>query len=132
MKSVTTQTQVACYKQGSCVNYGTLQANLHSNIYIYTQYKHSFSFSHTALFFSLWHNVTIIQLSVLVRLSDTGKVLQHVSNGELHSDSRPRVAAVYQALKVLVLPNELVLHDVPHDLVDRTKFTLNNLKTFEI
>lgn len=117
MKSVTTETQVACYKQGSSVSYDTaLQAKLHCNIYIYNISTHSLSLSHTALFFSLWHILTIIQLPVLVGLSNTGEVLQHVLNGELHSDSRPRVAAVYQALKVLVLPNELVLHGVPHDL----------------
>lgn len=65
----------------------------------------------------------MIQLPVLVGLSDTGEVLQHVLNGELHGDSRPRVAAVYQALKVLVLPNELILHGVPNNLMDRAKFT---------
>ncbi len=111
---------MAHYKQTCTVIY----------IYIYTHNISTHSLSLTQHF--SFHSGTILQLPVLVRLSDTGKVLQHVSNGELHSDSRPRVAAVYQALKVLVLPNELVLHDVPHDLVDRTKFTLNNLKTFEI
>lgn len=61
-------------------------------------------------------------------LSDTGEVLQHVLNGELHGNSRPGVAAVYQALKVLVLPNELVLHGVPHHLVKETWVKRNDIQ----
>lgn len=53
-----------------------------------------------------------------MRLSDAGEVLQHVLDGELHGDPRPRIASADQVLKVLVLTDELVLHGVPHHLVE--------------
>lgn len=53
-----------------------------------------------------------------MRLSDAGEVLQHVLDGELHGDSRSRVASADQIFKVLVLTDELVLHGVPHHLVE--------------
>lgn len=53
-----------------------------------------------------------------MRLSNAGEELQHVLDGELHGDSRSRVASAYQTFKVLVLPDELILHGVPHHLVE--------------
>lgn len=56
--------------------------------------------------------------SELVGMSNAGEVLQHVLDGELHSDSRSGVASADQVFKVLILTNELVLHRVPHHLVE--------------
>lgn len=53
-----------------------------------------------------------------MRLSDAGEVLQHVLDGKLHGDSRSGVASADQIFKVLVLTDELVLHGVPHHLVE--------------
>lgn len=53
-----------------------------------------------------------------MRLSDAGEILQHVLDGELHSNSRSRITSAYQPFKVLVLPDKLVLHGVPHHLVE--------------
>ena len=53
-----------------------------------------------------------------MRLGNAGEVLQHVPDGEVHGDARPRVAAANQTLEVLVLADELVLHRVPHHLGD--------------
>lgn len=53
-----------------------------------------------------------------MRLSDAGEVLQHVLDGKLHGDSRSGVASADQVLKVLVLTDKLVLHGVPHHLVE--------------
>lgn len=50
-------------------------------------------------------------------LRNAGEILQHVLDGKLHGDSRSRVAPANQVLKVLVLPDELVLHGVPHHLL---------------
>lgn len=55
-------------------------------------------------------------------LSDTGEVLQHVLNGKVHGNARARIAAVYQPFKVLILPDELILHGVPHHLVDSRNY----------
>lgn len=56
-----------------------------------------------------------------MRLSDAGEVLQHVLDGKLHGDSRSGVASADQILKVLVLTDELVLHGVPHHLVEQNR-----------
>lgn len=56
-----------------------------------------------------------------MRLSNAGEVLQHVLDGELHGDSRSRVASADQIFKVLVLTDELVLHGVPHNLVEEIR-----------
>lgn len=53
-----------------------------------------------------------------MRLSDAGEIFQHVLDGELHGDSRSRVTPADQTLKVLVLTDKLVLHGVPHHLVE--------------
>lgn len=54
-------------------------------------------------------------------LCNAGEVLQHVLDGELHGDSRSRVTPANQIFKVLVLTDELVLHGVPHHLMDKRK-----------
>lgn len=54
-------------------------------------------------------------------LCNAGEVLQHVLDGELHGDSRSRVTPADQVFKVLVLTDELVLHGVPHYLMDKRK-----------
>lgn len=54
-------------------------------------------------------------------LCNAGEVFQHVLDGELHGDSRSRVAPANQIFKVLVLTDELVLHGVPHHLIDKRK-----------
>lgn len=66
---------------------------------------------------------------VLVGLGDTGEILQHVLYGEVHGDAWAGIAAVYQPLKVLILPDELVLHWVPHHLVKWNLYrnTINDL-----
>lgn len=56
-----------------------------------------------------------------MRLSNAGKVLQHVLDGKVHGDSRSRVASADQIFKVLVLTDELVLHGVPHHLVEKNR-----------
>lgn len=53
-----------------------------------------------------------------MRLSNARKVLQHVLDGKLHGNPRSRIASAYQIFKVLVLTDELVLHGVPHHLVE--------------
>lgn len=55
----------------------------------------------------------------LVRMSNAGEILQHVLDGKLHGDSRSGVASADQVFKVLVLTDELVLHRVPHHLVEQ-------------
>lgn len=57
----------------------------------------------------------------LMGLCDAGEVLQHVLDGEVHGDSRSRVTPANQIFKVLVLPDELVLHGVPHHLMGKRK-----------
>lgn len=57
----------------------------------------------------------------LMGLCNAGEVLQHVLDGKLHGDSRSRVTPANQIFKVLVLTDELVLHGVPHHLMDKTK-----------
>lgn len=52
-------------------------------------------------------------------MSNAGEILQHVLDGELHGDSRSGVASADQVFKVLVLTDELVLHRVPHHLVEQ-------------
>ena len=59
----------------------------------------------------------------LVGLGDAGEVLQHVLNGEVHGYSRAGVAAANQPFKVLVLTDELILHGVPHHLVEKRHIT---------
>lgn len=54
-----------------------------------------------------------------MRLSNAGEILQHILDGKLHGDSRSRVASADQIFKVLVLTDELVLHGVPHHLVEQ-------------
>lgn len=53
-----------------------------------------------------------------MRVSDAGEILQHVLDGELHGDSRSGVASADQVFKVLVLTDKLILHRVPHHLVE--------------
>lgn len=54
-------------------------------------------------------------------MSDAGEILQHVLDGELHSDARSGVASADQVFKVLVLTDEFVLHRVPHHLVKQKR-----------
>lgn len=56
-----------------------------------------------------------------MRLSNAGEVFQHVPDGKLHGDSRSWVASADQVFKVLVLTDELILHGVPHHLVERNR-----------
>lgn len=56
-----------------------------------------------------------------MRLGNAGEVLQHVLNGKLHGDPRSRVASADQIFKVLVLADKLVLHGVPHHLVEQIR-----------
>ena len=60
-------------------------------------------------------------------LSNAGEVLQHVLYGKLHGDSRSRIASTNQIFKVLVLPDELILHGVPHHLVEKIRNRVRNV-----
>lgn len=62
----------------------------------------------------------------LVRLCNAGAIIQNVLNSEFHCDSRPRIAASYQTLEVLVLAYKFVLHGVPHHLLQKRKWKPKN------
>lgn len=54
-------------------------------------------------------------------LGNAGEILQHVLDGELHGDPRTRITPPYQTFKVLILTDKLILHGVPHHLVEETR-----------
>lgn len=56
-----------------------------------------------------------------MRLCDAREILQHVLNSEFHCNSRARITTADQIFEVLVLADELVLHGVPHHLVEQKK-----------
>lgn len=68
-----------------------------------------------------WEAGVNYSVQQLMGLCNAGEVLQHVLDGELHGDSRSRVTPANQIFKVLVLSDELVLHGVPHHLMEKTQ-----------